>query len=140
YTSYSASKSRSIITWWPRRLKIRCSSSACAIKFGTLSIFQLFKTGRKLRPLNTDRLFHKTQRFEIGFNGGVQFGGFGLLLPPAGDEPLHFFVEGFAVVFLFGGADVAAGGEHVAVLADFFQVGRFAESGDVPVFAGALCA
>ena len=45
----------------------------------------------------------------------------------------HLLRERFAVVLLGRGADVAAGGEDVAVLADFFQRGAFAEAGDVRV-------
>ena len=51
------------------------------------------------------------------------------------DEAGPLFFEGFAVVFDFLGADVAAGGEDVAVGGDFFKSGRFAEAGDVFVFA-----
>ncbi len=50
-----------------------------------------------------------------------------------GDEARHLFLERFAVVFDFLGADVAAGREDVAVGGDFFCRGGFAEAGDVGV-------
>ena len=43
---------------------------------------------------------------------------------------LHLLDERFAVVFHFDDADAAAGGQHVAVLVDVVQRGRFAEAGD----------
>ena len=52
-----------------------------------------------------------------------------------GDQPLHFFLEWFAVVLLHFGADVAARGEDVVMLADFIRRCTFAETGDVRVLA-----
>ena len=49
------------------------------------------------------------------------------------DESLHLVLERIAVVRLWFRADVADGGEHVAVFAYFFQGGAFAEAGDVGV-------
>ena len=75
---------------------------------------------------------------QVGFDGGVKAGGFVFLLAPLGGEACHFFGEGFAVALLLGGADVAAGGEDVAVFADFFFAGAFAKAGDVGVVAGGI--
>ena len=46
----------------------------------------------------------------------------------------HSLRERLAVVLLRLGADVAAGREHVAVLADLLQRGALAEAGDVLLF------
>ena len=56
-----------------------------------------------------------------------------MLLAPLLREASHLVFEGFAVVFLRRRADVAAGGEDVAVLVDFVQRGALAEAGDVGV-------
>src|SRR5690554_5613368 len=48
-------------------------------------------------------------------------------------EALDLLVDRFVVGFGFGGADVAAWGEHVVMLHDLFQRGRFREAGDVLV-------
>ena len=55
-----------------------------------------------------------------------------------GDEARHLFLERFAVVFDFPGADVAAWREDVAVRGDFGGGGGFAEAGEVLVLARAL--
>ena len=49
------------------------------------------------------------------------------------DQSRHLFLEWLPVVFDFLGADVAAGGEDVAVRGDFGGGGGFAEAGDVSV-------
>ncbi len=45
-----------------------------------------------------------------------------------GDEPRHLFLEGFAVVFDFLGADVAAGCQDMSVGGDLGGGGGFAEA------------
>ena len=75
----------------------------------------------------------KPQTGQVFLNGGVQPARFGLLLAPLGGEAGHFLLEGFAVVFPGGGADVAAGGEDVGVFADFLEGGALAEAGDVGI-------
>ena len=52
------------------------------------------------------------------FDGLLQFRGLGELRVQFGDEARHLFLEGFAVVFDFFGADIAAGSEHIAVRRD----------------------
>ena len=49
----------------------------------------------------------------------VQLFAFGHLLTQLGGERLHLVGKGFVVVFHFFGSNVAAGGEHMAVLGDF---------------------
>ncbi len=49
-----------------------------------------------------------TQPLQVLFNHGIQFLRFRHLLKQGLGELLHFFFEQFAVVFDFGGADVAA--------------------------------
>ena len=71
---------------------------------------------------------------QIGGDGGVELCGLGLLLAQRRGEPLHLLLERLAVVLLRLCADVAAGREHVAVLADVVERGGFAEAGDVCVF------
>src|SRR3972149_6952544 len=72
---------------------------------------------------------------EVGGDGGIELHGLLLLFPQLCSKPLHLLPERLAVVFLRFGADVAAGCEHVAVLADFLQRRALAEAGDVRVFA-----
>ena len=57
----------------------------------------------------------------------------GLLLPPLGCEARHLLLEGFAVVGLRLGADVAAGSEDVAMFANLFESCALAEAGGVGV-------
>ena len=73
-------------------------------------------------------------------DGRVELVRFGLLLAELRNEPRHLVLEWLAVVLLWLRADVAAGGEHMAVLADLFQCRRLAEAGDVFVCSGALFA
>jgi len=53
-------------------------------------------------------------------DGGIELRGLGLLLAQRRAEALHLLVKRLAVVLLRFGADVAAGGEDVTVLADVF--------------------
>ena len=69
-----------------------------------------------------------TQPFQIGANRGFEFGRLRKLTMQFGDEARHLFLEGVAVVLDFLGADVAAGGEDVAVRGDFGGGGGFAEA------------
>ena len=62
-----------------------------------------------------------------------QLRGLGKLPVQFDHKASHLFLEGFAVVFDFLGADVAAGREHIAVLFDQVEVGGFAEAGDVGI-------
>src|SRR5450759_5136183 len=58
------------------------------------------------------------------------------LLELAGElrrQPPHLLLERLAVVLSLGGAHVAPGGEHAAVLGDLFAGGSFAEAGHVGV-------
>ena len=55
-------------------------------------------------------------------------------------EPPHLLLERLAVVLLRLGADVAAGREYMAVLADVLQRRALAEAGDVGVVACVLFA
>ena len=71
----------------------------------------------------------KPQPRQVLLDGGVQPACFGLLLAPLGGEAGHLLLEGFAVVLLWRRADVAAGGEDVAVLADFFDGGALEKAG-----------
>ena len=72
-----------------------------------------------------------SQCFQIGFNGGIEPGGFGLLLAQRRGEALHLLLERLTVILGGLRADVAAGREHVAVFTDFFELRGFAETGDV---------
>src|SRR5262249_32131798 len=63
----------------------------------------------------------------------VQPPGLSLLFTQLRCEPPHLLLERFAVVRLRLGPDVAAGREHMAVLADVLQRGALAEAGDVVV-------
>ena len=58
---------------------------------------------------------------------------FGLLLSQLRDKALHLGLERLAVVLLRFRADVATGGQYIAVLAYVCQGGAFAEAGDVGV-------
>ena len=75
----------------------------------------------------------ESQPLQVLGNGGVKAGAFSLLFVQLHHEPLHLVFERLTVVGLRRGADVAVGGEHVAVAADFGQRGAFAEAGDVGV-------
>ena len=75
----------------------------------------------------------KPQPIQVFLDSGIQQPRFGLLLTPLGGEAGHLLLEGFAVVLLGGGADVAAGGEDVAVLVDLLEGGALAEAGDVGI-------
>ncbi len=77
---------------------------------------------------------------QIGGDGGIELGGFGLLFAQGGGEPLHLLVEGFGVFLRRFRADIAAGREHMAVLADLLDGRGFAEAGDVGVIARVLVA
>ena len=66
-------------------------------------------------------------------DGLVQVCSFGLLFVKLCNEALHFFLEGFLIFLLGFGANVAAGGEYVAVFAYFFECCAFAEAGDIGV-------
>ena len=66
-------------------------------------------------------------------DGLLQFRGLGELGLQFGDEARHLFLEGFAIVFDFLGADVAAGRKDVAVRGDFGDGGGFAEAGNVRI-------
>ncbi len=78
----------------------------------------------------------KPQPGQVVLDGRVQPLRLGLLLPPLGGEPGHLLLEGFPVVLLRRRADVAAGSEYVAVLADVLQRSALAEAGNVGVLAG----
>ena len=65
---------------------------------------------------------------QVGGDGGIELRGLGLLLAQRRGEPLHLLLERLAVVFLRLGADVAAGREHVAVLADLLERARSCRS------------
>ena len=75
----------------------------------------------------------KPQPRQILLDCGVQPPRLGLLLAPLLGETGHLLLEGLAVVLLRRCADVAAGGEDMAVLADFLNGGALAEAGDVGV-------
>src|SRR5690625_4434652 len=77
---------------------------------------------------------------QIGLDRRIQPRRFLLLLAPLGTESLHLFFKWFAVVFLFCCTDVSAGCQHMAVLADLFEGGAFAETGDIGVLPGVLLA
>ena len=87
---------------------------------------------------SSSRLTAITQPPEVGFDGLLQLRGLGKLGVQFGNEARHFFLKGVAVVFDFLGADVAAGGEDVAVGGDFCGGGGFAEAGDVCIGCGPL--
>ena len=78
------------------------------------------------------------QLLQVGGDGLVELRGFGLLGALGRGEPLHLLFERLAVVCLRFGADVAAGGKHVAVLAHLFQRRALAEAGHVAVNGDAL--
>ena len=73
---------------------------------------------------------------QVGGDGGVQLRGLGLLLAQRRSQALHFFREWLAVVLGGFGADVAAGGEDVAVFADVVQRCGLTETGDVLIWSG----
>src|SRR5690606_20340806 len=80
----------------------------------------------------------KAQVFQIVADRVIQLRRFLLLLPPLRAQSLHLVGKGLAVVIGGLGADIAPGGEHMAVLADFLQRRGLAKSGDVLVGAGLL--
>ena len=75
----------------------------------------------------------KPQALKVCLDGRVESLGLGLLLSPLGGEAGHLLLEGYAVVGLRLGSDVAAGGEDVTVFADFFKGRVLAEAGGVGV-------
>src|SRR5690606_32580478 len=77
---------------------------------------------------------------QVGFNRRIQPCRFLLMLAPLGTKSLHLFLKWFVVVFLLCCTDIATGGEHMAVLADLFEGGAFAETGDIGVLPGLLLA
>src|SRR6266581_48649 len=74
-----------------------------------------------------------TEFLEIGGYCGIQFRGLALLLAQRRGEPRHLLREGLAVILGGLGADVAAGRQDVAMLADVIEPCRLAEAGDVGV-------
>jgi hypothetical protein len=88
--------------------------------------------------VNRTPLHSITQLLQVLPDCLIEPTGFNLLLVELRHQPLHPLLERFVVFFLLGGADVAAGDEDVAVLADFIERGRFAETGDVAVDSGTL--
>jgi hypothetical protein len=52
-----------------------------------------------------------------------------------GDEARHLYFEGFTVVFDFLGTNIAARRENMSMCGNFGGRDRFAEAGDVLVFA-----
>src|SRR5262245_20982679 len=77
---------------------------------------------------------------QVGYNRGIETRGRGLLLAQRRGEPLHLLLERFAVVLLRLGADVAAGREHVPVLAHLLQRRALAKAGHVGISARLLLA
>ena len=75
----------------------------------------------------------ESQRGQVPANGFIQCFGLRHLRLEGGREPLHLLLEGLAVVLLCLGADVAARGEHMAMLAYLLQRGALAEPRHVPV-------
>ena len=75
----------------------------------------------------------KPQPAQVLLNCRIQPLRLGLLLPPLSGEPGHLLLEGFTIIDLRLRADVAAGGENVAVLANLFELCAFAEAGDILV-------
>src|SRR5581483_8013184 len=75
---------------------------------------------------------------QVGGDSGVQFRGVGLLLAQRRGEAPHLLLEPLAIVLGGLGADVAAGGEDVTVLADVLKRGALAETRHVGVRAGVL--
>src|SRR5262245_8375158 len=71
---------------------------------------------------------------------GIELRALGLLLAQHGGESLHLLVERLAVVLLRFGADIATGGQNVAVLAHLFQCPALAEAGNIRVFPRVLLA
>ena len=80
-----------------------------------------------------------TQPRQILFNLRFQFVALFKLFFQLRGEARHFIREQFTVVFLFGGADVAAGGEDVVVLFYFVQRGGFAEPAGVCSYPYSFC-
>jgi hypothetical protein len=78
------------------------------------------------------------ETFQVGFDGLLQLRGFSELFVQFGHKAGHLFLEGFAIVFDFLGANVAARREHMAVRGDLGGGGGFAEAGDVVVFDNPL--
>src|SRR3989304_2648509 len=81
-----------------------------------------------------------TKFLQVGGDCSIELRGLGLLLTQRRGEPLHLLVERLAIVLLRLGADVAAGREHVAVLAHLLHRRALAEAGHVGVFARLLLA
>src|SRR5690625_5002590 len=77
---------------------------------------------------------------QVGFNRRIQPCRFLLLLSPQGTEALHLVFKWFAVVLSSLGTDIAPGRQHMPMLADLFEGGAFAETGDIGVLPGFLLA
>ena len=82
----------------------------------------------------------KPQLLQVLRDGRVKPLRLGLLLPPLHGETAHLVLEGFAIVRLRLRAHVAAGGQDMAVPADFLQRGALAEAGNVGIVASAIAA
>lgn len=80
----------------------------------------------------------KPKGLQIFRNRTVQPARLFLLLPPLVCQLRHFLLERDAVIGLRLSADVAAGGEDMAVFADLFEAGALAEAGGVGVGVEAL--
>lgn len=72
----------------------------------------MFNAGNARRPSA------KAKLLQVGGDRGVEPCTLGLLFAQLGCEALHLLSEGLAVVLQHLGADIAADGEHMAVLAD----------------------
>src|SRR3990170_473349 len=88
----------------------------------------------KAAKSNTGRLPAIPKLLQVGGNRNIQLRRFGLLFAQCRGETLHLFPERFAVILGGFRADVATGGEHVAVLANLIERRAFAEASYVAVF------
>ncbi len=73
------------------------------------------------------------QLLQIPGNGGVELCGFLLLLTQRRSESLHLLIERLAIVFDSLGADIAAGGQHMAMFTNVFKLRGLAKTRNVLV-------
>src|SRR5438128_146099 len=77
---------------------------------------------------------------QVNCDQSIQLRYFSLLLPKGRSESSHPLFERFIVLLGHCCADVTAGREHMAMIADIVERGRLAEAGHVRVLARVLVA
>src|ERR1039458_1599239 len=99
----------------------------------TVSSSAMLSSGSSRQPL-----LAIPKLLQVGGNGSIQPCAFGGLLAQDRGQPLHLLFERLAVVLNSLSSYIAARCEHVAVLADFLQLGGLAETRHVGVLARSL--